>query len=190
MKSILPLATALVLAVVGAQAAPASGLHCNKVAGPGKLVVNTGKHGSQKTYLAATTKHMDGKYRQLAKAENNETKEQFNFYVCDAPKDFYKARNDGKVGQLRSNKHPDLCMTIGGFDYANSQLSMRPCAKSAQDKSLEMQWFRYDVSDKSIVFRGKHDDDMRQVVAFNQAGSVATMFPDPSRKTKGDLKLE
>ena len=191
------LASALITFALAAatQAAPAgSRLDCRQ-GRSGKLTVYSlpgfFSNETSQEFAAFSEQHMDGKYLQLAKAPNNQTEQTFTYYKCAA-----STRENGKGGQLRSDKHPDLCMTIkaidnkdaiNGYDYDHGHLSLRPCATSASDKLFEQQWFM--GGDGELRSEGKKDSGSQRSLAWFDDNDLVTLFSDPTSRSPSGLEL-
>lgn len=158
------------------------------MAGPGKLVAQT---SSGNKFAQFSKDHMDGKYRQLTAVP--ETNQQFVFMSCPAPSSVYpKASDSGDrisdFGQVRSVKHPDMCMTIKGtvnkLESSPSEkdhLSLQLCASSVNDKNFEKQWFqvhqRKPHGQLELYHWGRKTDMSRAAVAVGNDGLVS-LFSD------------
>lgn len=200
MKCFATLATLAALAVAATLAAPAGsgGLDCYKVRSNKRIQASAWDEHNEKQdpkFLAFSKQHMDGQYRQLAVADKAE--QRFTFYSCKPPsKDYFGNYRNAAEGQFRSDKHPDLCMTIKamdnrdaskGYDYMHGHLSLQPCAKSAKDKKMERQWF-YLKNGHWLTFKGKENDNMRDLVKFDK-DHVASLYAEDDASPRRNLYL-
>lgn len=179
--------------MVGTQAAPAqsSGMHCHRVKGPAKLdVLHTGPRHYVYRTGTAIHKSSDGRY---LLHDSEESKGRFEFFQCDSPPKGFKTSSEKHVshGQVRSEKHPDMCLTVGGvdnrprviydpnlpdnqkkgdFDKKNGILSLQPCSK---DPRLQWWEFSYD----NIIYIGSEADQERLKVGGDYDNHVLYTYP-------------
>ncbi|WFD20225.1 hypothetical protein MCAP1_002469 [Malassezia caprae] len=121
-------------------------------------------------------KSSDGRY--LLHDDEN-TGDRFEFFQCDTPPKGYKTSSkDHLRGQIRSEKHPDKCLTVGGvdnrphiiynpdlpdgrkdggFEKKNGILSLEPCSEDPR-----LQW--WELYYNSTHYIGSEEDTERPVV--------------------------
>ena len=185
----------LALGVAGLHAAPATtpDLSCHVVRGPSRLFQIDIKGDSvvlQKTYVASTG--------HAALAKRNDTKQQFSFFQCSPPKGYMGSKHGFKTGQVRSDKHPDLCLTIqgldnramgSGYDKNKGHVSLSACGGS----DLRRQWWSMDSEGANrLAWEGARRDNWRAFASLSKDGEVVlTPQNYPSSMLVGHLlKLE
>jgi len=189
--------TALVLAalaVAGAQAAPTkSDMQCHKVKGPSKLTVLMAGKGNGQRNGTTISKGSDG--RHLLHMQDG-SDQRFEFFQCDSPPEGFKAPSKTPRGQVRSEKHPDMCLTVGGvdnrpryiydlgeaeqgdFDLKNGIISLEPCSKNPRK-----QW--WDLKYDRISYIGSEKDSKREDVAvdYHKKHPVVHNYPVKNRSS-------
>lgn len=191
MKTFIALALAA-LAVAGTQAAPTkSDMHCHKVKGPSKLAVLMAGKGNGHRNGTAISKGSDG--RHLLHMQDG-SDQRFEFFQCDSPPEGFKAPSKTPRGQVRSEKHPDMCLTVGGvdnrphyifehgmqkdgdFDLKNGIISLEPCSKNPRK-----QW--WDLKYSRISYIGSEKDSKREDVDvdYQKKHSVVSVYPVKDR---------
>ena len=185
---------ALAMAATQAAAAPtqASDMHCHNVQGPKKLsILTTGPRHFESRSGVAIHKSSDGRYL-LHDGENSD--DRFEFFQCDSPPKGFKASSKNvSRGQVRSEKHPDKCLTVGGvdnrprynyepelpdnqeegdFDTKNGVLSLQPCSEDPR-----LQLWELIPDSNSIFYIGSEGDMLRSKVSSTYHHRVMYSFP-------------
>lgn len=176
MKAIQTLTALAALALAGTQAAPtkASDMQCHRVKGPTKLTSHfVGVRHFESRNDVGIRKTSDG--RCVLHDEKN-TDDRFEFFQCDAPPKGFKTSSKDQVrGQIRSEKYPDQCLTVGGvdnrphiiydpdledgqkdgsFEVKNGFLSLAPCSEDPR-----LQWWTLYSNNPSYI--GSEEDTER-----------------------------
>jgi len=185
---------ALAMAATQAAAAPmqAPDMHCHRVQGPKKLsILTTGPRHYESRSGTAIHKSSDGRYL-LHDGENSD--DRFEFFQCDSPPKGFKASSKNvSRGQVRSEKHPDKCLTVGGvdnrpryiygpefpdhqkqgdFDTKNGVLSLQPCSEDPR-----LQLWELIPDSNSIFYIGSEGDMLRSKVSSTYHHRVMYSFP-------------
>lgn len=144
----------------------------------------------QKTYVASTG--------HAALAKRNDTKQQFSFFQCSPPKGYMGSKHGFKTGQVRSDKHPGLCLTVqgldnramgSGYDKNKGHVSLSACGGN----DLRRQWWSMDSEDANrLAWEGSQRDNSRAFASLSKDGEVIlTPQNYPSSMLVGHLlKLE
>ncbi|WFD19735.1 hypothetical protein MCAP1_001971 [Malassezia caprae] len=178
MKAIQTLTALAAIAMAGTQAAPTktSDMQCHRVKGPTKLTTFfLGVRNFESRTDVGILKTSAGRY--LLHDDKN-TDDRFEFFQCDSPpKGFNTTTNGESRGQIRSEKHPDKCLTVGGvdnrphiiynpdlpdgrkdggFEEKNGILSLEPCSEDPR-----LQWWSLHNNGTSYIGSEKDTERFR-----------------------------
>ncbi|WFD24532.1 hypothetical protein MEQU1_003234 [Malassezia equina] len=150
-------------------------MQCHRVKGPTKLTTHfVGVRHYEYRDDVGIKETSDGRY--LLHDEKN-TDDRFEFYQCDAPpKGFKTSSKDELRGQIRSEKYPGKCLSVGGvdnrphiifdpdledgqkdggFEKKNGILSLEPCSEDPR-----LQWWTF--YNNVTFYTGSEEDTERR----------------------------
>ena len=184
MKSFAALAALAALAVAGAQAGPMS---CHRATGDMELTIwNNHKIHPHAYDESVAFKEHNGE--RLLYRHDGETQQRFAFYQCDSPPEGYKAPSKNHPrGQVRSVKHPHMCLNIHaidnrklnhGYDNQNGILSLRPCSQDPQLQWWQMNKWEDDLSRGMLSHLGRENDTPRDRITGGDSDALMMYTTD------------
>lgn len=194
-KLILTTGLALAAIVSSVPVEEQSSLICKKYGGPSGIlgVSDSGKDGHDEQHFAFKPDQRHDGYAMLGAVDS--TTQEFQFFKCDPPTGKYAESTPNKVyGQLRSTKHPDMCVTSGNVQIVTGSsggwvdtksyptddgtITLQPCATD-HNLALRLQWFsqtRKPNCPDALAFEGWKSDYEGTAIKDNNG---ATLFYHP-----------